>query len=76
MACEPEKNITSEELFRRVETILDLPEAEGAVANKMLHETLVLVCHEGLSDSSHAFGSDEFKTWEEILTYFERLGGQ
>ena len=57
MAFEPEKNITSEELFRRVETILDLPEAEGAVANKMLHETLVLVCHEGLSDSSHAFGN-------------------
>lgn len=22
------------------------------------------------------FGSDEFKTWEEIITYFERLGGQ
>ena len=22
------------------------------------------------------FGSDEFKTWEEILIYFERLGGQ
>ena len=23
-----------------------------------------------------AFGSDEFKTWEEVITYFERLGGQ
>ena len=22
------------------------------------------------------FGSDEFKTWEEIITYFEQLGGQ
>ena len=22
------------------------------------------------------FGSDEFKTWEEIITFFERLGGQ
>lgn len=22
------------------------------------------------------FGGDEFKTWEEIITYFERLGGQ
>ena len=22
------------------------------------------------------FGSDEFKTWEEVITYFERLGGQ
>lgn len=23
-----------------------------------------------------AFGSDEFKTWEDIITFFERLGGQ
>ena len=23
-----------------------------------------------------AFGSDEFKTWEEVITFFERLGGQ
>ena len=23
-----------------------------------------------------AYGSDEFKTWEEIITYFSRLGGQ
>ena len=22
------------------------------------------------------YGSDEFKTWEEIITFFERLGGQ
>lgn len=22
------------------------------------------------------FGSDEFKTWEEVITYFDRLGGQ
>lgn len=57
MAFQPEKNITPEELFRRVEAILNLPETEGPVANKMLHETLVLVCHEGLSDSGHAFGN-------------------
>ena len=23
-----------------------------------------------------AFGSDEFKTWEDVIVYFERLGGQ
>ena len=22
------------------------------------------------------FGSDTFRTWEEVLTYFDRLGGQ
>lgn len=26
--------------------------------------------------TSLIFGSDEFKTWEEIITYFDRLGGQ
>jgi hypothetical protein len=23
-----------------------------------------------------AFGSDTFKTWEDVIAYFERLGGQ
>lgn len=31
---------------------------------------------DGFMGTGIAFGSDEFKTWEEILTYFERLGGQ
>lgn len=31
---------------------------------------------DGFMGTSLVFGSDEFKTWEEILTYFERLGGQ
>ena len=31
---------------------------------------------DGFMGTNLAFGSDEFKTWEEILTYFERLGGQ
>ena len=22
------------------------------------------------------YGTDEFKTWEEVITFFERLGGQ
>ena len=30
----------------------------------------------GFMGAQIAFGSDEFKTWEEIITYFERLGGQ
>ena len=31
---------------------------------------------EGFMGTTIAYGSDEFKTWEEIITYFERLGGQ
>ena len=57
MAFQPEKNITPEELFRRIETILNLQEAERAAANKMLHEILVLTCHKGLSGTRHAFGN-------------------
>lgn len=30
----------------------------------------------GFMGAQIAFGSDEFKTWEEIISYFERLGGQ
>ncbi|SFG35321.1 AAA domain-containing protein [Prevotella sp. KH2C16] len=53
----PDRNITSEELFRRLEAILNLLEAERSVANKMLHETLVLACYEGLRESRQAFGN-------------------
>lgn len=31
---------------------------------------------ENFMGTTLAYGSDEFKTWEEILTYFDRLGGQ
>lgn len=31
---------------------------------------------EGFMGTSIAYGSDEFKTFEEIITFFERLGGQ
>lgn len=31
---------------------------------------------EGFMGTSICLGSDEFKTWDEIITYFERLGGQ
>lgn len=31
---------------------------------------------EGFMGTALEYGSDEFKTWEEIITYFERLGGQ
>ena len=31
---------------------------------------------EGFMGTTIAYGSDEFKTWEEIIVFFERLGGQ
>ncbi len=38
-----------------------------------------LIAPEDQSDfmgTTIVWGSDEFKTWEEIITFFERLGGQ
>nr|WP_238318911.1 hypothetical protein [Segatella baroniae] len=43
------------ELFGRVAQILGM--TDGAMANKLMHETLVQVCHEGLAGSNLAFGN-------------------
>ena len=32
--------------------------------------------HDDFLGTALRFGSDEFKTWEDVITYFERLGGQ
>ena len=32
--------------------------------------------HDDFLGTNLLFGSEEFKTWEEIITFFERLGGQ
>lgn len=57
MNYQPEANITAEELFRRVGEILDLHEDAAPVVNKMMHDVLVLTCHEGLSGTHAAFGN-------------------
>ena len=38
-----------------------------------------MICNDEMDDfmgTTLQYGSDEFKTWEEIIVYFERLGGQ
>ena len=47
--------ITAEDLFQRVGDAL-IATAPG-VANRILHDTLVLCCHEGLRNTRHAFGN-------------------
>lgn len=43
----------------------------------LLGEYIIDTCkHDDFMGTSIVFGSDEFKTWEEVITYFERLGGQ
>ena len=50
----------------------------GGMYTEMLYGDYLI--SPNLSDSGLgtgiAFGSDEFKTWEEVITYFGRLGGQ
>lgn len=47
--------ITADELFQRIQAALD---AQGpGVANRILHDTLALCCHEGLCGTRHAFGN-------------------
>jgi DNA replication ATP-dependent helicase Dna2 len=57
MPYQTEINITSEELFRRIEGILEAKETDVLAVNKMMHETLVLACHEGLKGTKQAFGN-------------------
>ena len=51
-----EKDMTSRELFSRAAGILKagIPPKEQ---NQLMHDTLVLCCHEGTRNSGHAFGN-------------------
>ncbi len=44
------------ELFERVSTVVSDNKIAPAVRNKIMHETLVMTCAEGLKDSKHGFG--------------------
>lgn len=46
----------ADELFSNVAYLLGEEEGQGVSRNRVMHETLVLVCKEGLQDTHHAFG--------------------
>jgi hypothetical protein len=50
-------NITATELFDRVAEILDAKDVAPANLNKMMHQTLELVCEEGLKGNDGKFGN-------------------
>ena len=52
-----QNNISAAELFLRVRELLTLPELEPKTRNKMMHDTLILCCHEGVKDTKQAFGN-------------------
>ena len=52
-----QNNISTAELFQRVRELLTLPDLEPKTRNKMMHDTLILCCHEGVKDTKQAFGN-------------------
>jgi len=52
-----QNNISASELFQRVRELLILPDLEPQTRNKMMHDTLILCCHEGVKDTNQAFGN-------------------
>ncbi len=50
-------NISAPELFQRVRELLMLPDLKPQTRNKMMHDTLILCCHEGVRNTKQAFGN-------------------
>ena len=51
------QNISASGLFQRVRELLILPDLKPETRNKMMHDTLILCCHEGVKDTKQAFGN-------------------
>ena len=49
--------ITAEELFYKIKDFLTDEEVSGIMRNKMMHDTIVLTCHEGIRNTQQAFGN-------------------
>lgn len=52
-----ENVISAQELFNRVFEILQAEDVRPEVRNKMMHDTLVLCCHEGIRNTEQSFGN-------------------
>ena len=52
-----QNNISTNELFQRVRELLTLPDLQPQTRNKIMHDTLILCCHEGIKDTKQAFGN-------------------
>ena len=51
------QNISATELFHRVRELLTLSELKPETRNKMMHDTLILCCHEGVKNTQQSFGN-------------------
>lgn len=52
-----EGNITAHELFARIQEIINFSDNDFSTQNRLIHDTLVLACHEGLKGTQHGFGN-------------------
>ena len=48
---------TAQELFARILEVIEFPDNRSDVQNRLMHETLVQACHEGLKGTRHGFGN-------------------
>lgn len=47
----------AQELFARILEVIEFPDNRSDMQNRLMHETLVLACHEGLKGTRHGFGN-------------------
>ena len=47
----------AQELFARILEVIEYPDNRSDMQNRLMHETLVLACHEGLKGTRHGFGN-------------------
>ena len=50
-----ESFITAQQLFNRVLEVIEFTDNRYDLQNHLMHETLVLACHEGLKGTRHGF---------------------
>ena len=72
------KLVPTRELIKTPEQIEGIRRA--GVVNTGVLDAVAAAIHEGMNtleiDQICPLGSDDMKTWEEVITFFERLGGQ
>ena len=79
--CPTNDHDSIEQMQKKIEDLLSAPAHDRVIFSnqpQLLYGDYYIGCNppENIMASTIQLGSDEFKTWEEIITYFSRLGGQ
>lgn len=57
MNTDDNRHLRALELFHRIEDVLELASTDTSVACKTMHETLVIICHDGTTNTNQAYGN-------------------